>query len=72
MTRKNSSRNVSDDAPANRPQGTNRWIAHLIDKGLDSITAAGPVAWIAVVCIAALFAVVLVVYIMAGAPPRTH
>jgi hypothetical protein len=72
MTRKNNSRDTSDVAPASRSKGTTNWIAHLIDKSLDSITAAGPVAWIAVVCIAALFAVVLVVYIMSGVSPRAH
>jgi hypothetical protein len=39
----------------------------LIDKAFDSMSAAGPVAWMAVVAIVALCAMAFVVYLMAPA-----
>jgi hypothetical protein len=72
MIRKNNSREPRNGDPRSQSSGRKNWIIHLIDKGLDSIVAAGPVAWMSVVCIVALCAVVVIVYIMAGAPPRVH
>ena len=46
--------------------GLKQAVLHVLEKGLDAITAAGPVAWISVVAIAALCAMVCVVYIMSG------
>jgi hypothetical protein len=68
MIRKNNSREPRNGEPS----GKKNWLIHLIDKALDSIVAAGPVAWMFIVCIVALCAVVVTVYIMAGAPPRVH
>ena len=72
MTRKSVSRTPHEVAPISRAGDKTNWITHLIDKGLDSIVAAGPVAWISVVCIVALCAIVVVVYIMSGVPQRPH
>ena len=72
MIRKNTSHTTRQVAPVSHPGDKTNWLTHLIDKGLDSIVAAGPVAWISVVCIVALCAIVVVVYIMSGAPQRPH
>jgi hypothetical protein len=70
MARHDNSRVNRDIEGQSRRRDSSGWIIHLIDKCFDSITTAGPIAWISVVCIVALCAVVLVVYILSGLPTR--
>jgi hypothetical protein len=40
------------------------WIVHLIDKGCETVTVAGAIAWVSVVAVVAICAIAFVVYVM--------
>jgi hypothetical protein len=72
MTQGRKPRKVRKAKPPTPPQGKRNWIIHLIDKGFDSIVAAGPVAWVSIVAIVGMCGMVFIFYLVFGGSTRAH
>lgn len=72
MTRERKPRKVRKAKPPTPPQRKRNWVIHLIDKGFDSIVAAGPVAWVSIVAIVGMCGMVFIVYLTYGGSTHMH